>query len=44
MSVETGFVIEARETPKVAVQRHAGYDKAEGKEVVYKTMDLPTVL
>ena len=41
MSVETGFVIEARETREVAAQRQAGYYKAEGNEVVYETMDLP---
>ncbi|KAL3762190.1 hypothetical protein ACHAW5_002778 [Stephanodiscus triporus] len=44
MAVETGFVIETRDTREVVAQRQTGYYKAEGNEVVYETMDLPSDL
>jgi len=41
MSVETGFVIEVRDTREVVAQRQTGYYKAEGNEIVLEQMDLP---
>ncbi|KAL3827549.1 hypothetical protein ACHAXA_002046 [Cyclostephanos tholiformis] len=42
MAVETGFVIELRDSRVVIAQRQTGYYKARGNEVVHETMDLPS--
>ena len=41
MAVETGFVIEVRETREVVAQRQTGYYKAEINKVLFETFDLP---
>lgn len=41
MSVETGFVIQVRDTGEVVAQRQVGYYKSEQNEIILETMDLP---
>jgi len=41
MAVETGFVVEVRDTREIVAQRQTGYYKSEGNEIVLETMDLP---
>jgi len=41
MAVETGFVIEVRDTREIIAQRQTGYYKSEGNGIVLETMDLP---
>jgi hypothetical protein len=42
MAVETGFVIEIRDTQEDVAQCQTGHYKAVGNEVVFETMDLPS--
>jgi len=41
MSVETGFVVEVRDTGEIVAQRQTGHYKSQGNEVVLEKMDLP---